>query len=152
MIRHCLSFSQLSTMQLYQILALRSEVFVVEQQCVYQDVDGKDLQCLHLLYYDTTQQSNLVGYARLLPPGLSYPTASIGRVVIHGSCRQSNHGRVLVNDAIELCQHYWSEQDITIGAQCYLLKFYQSLGFEVIGDEYLEDGIAHIDMQYIRNT
>ena len=144
--RFCLGFDFLNTRQVYDILALRSEVFVIEQNCIYQDIDNKDLLAHHLFYYSTDSQ--LIAYARLLPAGVSYPQASIGRILVRQSNRQDGIGKLLVEDAISTCQSLWPETGITIGAQCYLKNFYQTLGFESIDDEYLEDGIPHVDMRY----
>ncbi len=141
----CLSFSQLSTQQLYQLIKLRIDIFVVEQNCPYPELDDKDHQIgvKHLLGY---QEGKLVAYARLLPPGISYPEVSIGRIVTNQAYRQQGLGKQLINSALQHCEQLWPKQNIQIGAQLYLLNFYQSFAFKQISKEYLEDGIPHIDM------
>jgi len=141
----CLPFIQLSVFQLYDILKLRQEVFAVEQKCVYQDCDDKDLQGWHLMGYDEKRQ--LLAYARLLPKGISYPDyPSIGRIVSAPSARGTGAGRLLVQQSVEEMRQLFGDQPIKIGAQVYLLNFYQSFGFQTIGEAYLEDGIPHIHM------
>jgi ElaA protein len=145
----CLPFAQLSPFELYDILALRQEVFIVEQNCPYQDCDGKDQQGWHLLGRDA--EGRLVCYTRLLPPGVSYPGyASIGRVVSSPSVRGSGIGKELMRKSLEMCLHIFENQAIKIGAQSYLLRFYESLGFHSTGEEYLEDGIPHTKMVWSR--
>ncbi len=141
----CLPFEQLSVFQLYELMALRQAVFVVEQNCAYQDCDGKDVKGWHLMVYDESNQ--LIAYARLLPKGTSYPDyPSIGRIVSAASARGTGAGRWLVQQAIEQMRALYGNHPIKIGAQLYLLKFYQSFGFQEVGSEYLEDGIPHIEM------
>lgn len=143
---YCLPFNKLSGERLYRLLQLRSEVFVVEQTCIYQDMDGKDTHAdaLHLLMF---KQEQLLAYARILPSGLSYATPSIGRIVVAPSCRGSNLGRLVIAEAISQARETWPNEKITIGAQAHLLNLYQEFGFVCISEEYLEDGIPHIDMQ-----
>jgi len=137
-------FHQLSPKELYHILQLRSEVFVVEQNCVYLDADGKDEHALHL--YGLLDHT-LVAYARLLPQGISYDNyCSIGRVVSNPNFRQHGFGKALMQQAIAACATYFSNTPIKIGAQQYLQHFYESFGFVVVSDMYLEDGIPHITM------
>ncbi len=136
-------FNQLSLQELYSILQLRSEVFVVEQQCAYPDLDGKDQQCFHLCGWEN---NTLVAYARILPPGLSYAEASIGRVVSNPQYRKTGAGRSLMKMAIEKTFNQFGNVDIRIGAQKYLFNFYGSFGFTQCGPEYLEDGIPHVEM------
>ena len=140
------AFNQLSADDLYEILKLRSNVFVVEQNCVYPDLDEKDRhpQTMHVALKDKDEQ--LMAYARILPPNLSYPQPSIGRIVVDADYRNKGLARKIVQAAIELIQQHWPEQDIQIGAQEYLLAFYQSMGFENHSEMYLEDGIPHRDM------
>jgi len=141
----CLSFDELSPHTLYEILALRQEVFVVEQNCPYQDCDGKDLQSWHLMGRD--ELGKLICYTRLLPGGLAYQGyASIGRVVIAPSARGTGSGKVLMEKSIETCRQLFGNKPIKIGAQSYLLKFYQGFGFRSTGEEYMEDGIPHTKM------
>ncbi len=141
----CLPFSDLSTIQLYEILHLRSEVFVVEQNCVYQDLDRKDTQAgvEHLMMWD---EKILLGYARLLPAGISYDTPSIGRIIISPTSRDKGLGRVLIKEAMARTHSLWPNAAITIGAQSHLSAMYQSFGFSEVSETYLEDGIPHVDM------
>lgn len=137
------SFNELTTRELYSILQLRNEVFVVEQNCAYQDVDNKDLKSFHLMAFwgDT-----LAAYCRILPPGLSFNEASIGRVITAPSHRGKGVGIHLIEKAIEEAHHAFGGQSIKIGAQLYLKKFYEGFGFAQTSDVYLEDGIEHIEM------
>jgi ElaA protein len=137
------SFNELSPTELYKILRLRNEVFVVEQNCPYQDADNKDLKCHHLMLL---KNDELMAYARLVPPGLSFPQMSIGRVVTSPKARGTGAGRILMNMAIEQCYKFFGAGSIQIGAQAYLVSFYGSLGFKEVGEIYDEDGIPHIDM------
>lgn len=139
------AFDQLSLQELYTILTLRTNVFVVEQACPYPEVDGKDPNCLHLL---GTINGELVAYLRILPAGLRYDEVSIGRVVIKPSHRGEGLGRLMMEQAIHCITNEWKESQIKIGAQAYLEKFYQSLGFEPVSEVYLEDDIPHLDMLY----
>ena len=139
------AFNELSTVELYKILQLRSEVFVVEQSCVYQDVDDKDMKSHHLSAWDNDV---LVAYCRILPPGISFKDASIGRVLSAKNYRKTGAGRELMQRGITAALNQYGCTQITIGAQLYLELFYGSLGFKQISETYLEDGIPHIDMQY----
>lgn len=139
------AFDQLSLQELYTILTLRTNVFVVEQACPYPEVDGKDPNCLHLL---GTINGELVAYLRILPAGLRYDEVSIGRVVIKPSHRGKGLGCLMMEQAIHCITNEWKESQIKIGAQAYLEKFYQSLGFEPVSEVYLEDDIPHLDMLY----
>ena len=140
----CPSFNELSLQQLYDIMVLRQEVFVVEQDCPYLDADGKDQMSHHLMGYLDGQ---LVAYTRLVPKGISYENyISIGRVITAQSVRRDGYGKGLMKRSIEQIRKLYGEQDIKISAQCYLLKFYKGLGFQPIGEEYLEDDIPHIAM------
>lgn len=142
---YSLSFSQLSTDQLYELLKLRTDVFVVEQNCPYPELDDKDRidGVYHLLGFN---KKVLVAYARLLPPGVSYAQVSIGRVVVADRARSEGYGQCLISEALRHCEQYWPDQDIQIGAQVYLEKLYQTFGFARLSDNYLEDGIPHVDM------
>jgi len=144
-----LPFNALSLSDLYRILNLRAEVFVVEQDCPYQDLDGKDQASLHLWMED---EVGMTGYARLLPPGLAYPEAGIGRVVTAMRVRRSGQGKVLMHAAIAECQKHWPDHDIVIMAQSYLLAFYRDLGFVEERAEFLEDGIPHRWMRLTRQN
>lgn len=139
----CKAFASLTAAELYEALKLRSEVFVVEQNCVYLDLDDKDQDSYHLFGW---KDDNLHAYARILPPGLAFEEASIGRVVSSPASRKTGAGRALMNKAIEETFSLFGTQDIKIGAQLYLLDFYGSLGFKQVSDPYLEDGIQHIKM------
>lgn len=153
----CLPFAKLTVEQLYDMLRLRSEVFVVEQNCIYQDLDNKDRHenAYHLLEYqsygDTNVAPRLVAYARLLPAGLSYPSPSIGRIVSCPANRNIGLGKVIVAQAIAETHRLWPAMPITIGAQSHLSDFYKNFGFVEISESYLEDGIPHVDMQLPSN-
>ena len=140
------AFNELSVTELYELLRLRSEVFVVEQNCVFLDMDNKDQQCYHVLLYNDTQ---LVAYARVLPPGLSYKEASIGRIITSLAVRGTGAGKVLTTYAIEESRRLYGNGPIRIGAQVYAMKFYGQLGFKPDGEIYDEDGIDHIEMVLI---
>jgi ElaA protein len=139
----CLFFNDLSLAELYAILELRSEVFVVEQNCVFQDMDNKDQFCYHLMGWE---EGRLLAYTRLVPAGKSYPEMSIGRVVTSPKGRGRGLGKELMQQSILQCNNLFGPGTIRIGAQLYLLTFYKSLGFEPQGEMYLEDGIEHIEM------
>ncbi len=142
----CLRFDDLGVRQLHDVLALRSEVFVVEQQCVFLDIDGLDPQVWHLL--GSADDGRLLAYARLLPPGLKSPTdAVIGRVVTSPAARGSGVGRALMAEAVAHCGRLWPGHAITLHAQAHLERFYDGFGFAPIGEPYIEDGIPHIEMR-----
>lgn len=136
-------FTALSSAELYQLLQLRSEVFVVEQNCVYQDIDGKDEKALHVLGFS---DGKIVAYCRLFTAGDYFDTPSIGRVVIAQEYRDKKWGHSLMQEAIDAIAVHYGVQPITISAQLYLKKFYESHGFVQHGEQYLEDGIPHIKM------
>ena len=136
-------FSELTTNELYAILQLRSEVFVVEQDCVYQDLDFKDQQALHVIGY---KDDKIVAYTRIFKPGYYFENASIGRVVVAKNERKYGFGHVIMKASIEAIQENFKVNTIKISAQTYLKKFYESHEFSKIGKEYLEDGIPHIGM------
>jgi ElaA protein len=141
----CISFDELTLRELYDLLALRQEVFIVEQNCPYLDADGKDLNAWHLLGRD--ENDRLVCYTRLLPQNEVYEDyCSIGRVLSSRAVRGSGAGRALMEKSIDLCRSLFQGAPIKIGAQSYLLKFYESFGFESTGEEYIEDGIPHTKM------
>lgn len=137
------TFQELSLEELYQLLRLRSEVFVVEQNCVYQDIDDKDQKAVHLLGYS---EGVLVAYSRLFQPGDYFNQASIGRVIIKESYRNKKWGVLLMEESIRLMEEDLQQNEITLSAQLHLKKFYESLGFKCVGESYLEDGIPHIEM------
>lgn len=139
------TFQELTTQELYDILQLRSEVFVVEQDCVYQDIDGKDQKALHVLGY---KNNVVVAYTRIFKPGDYFEKASIGRVVVAKKERQHKYGYDIMEASIQAIKEHYNETNIKISAQCYLNKFYNNLGFKAIGEDYLEDGIPHIAMVY----
>ncbi len=147
-------FNQLSGEQLYALIKLRIDIFVVEQQCAYAELDNKDRhpQTLHLLAYDpatfTLEQAEPVAYARLLAPGVSYDSASIGRILVAHSYRGSQLSQQLLHRAITHCRQQWPTSAISIGAQAALQCFYRNFGFEPTSSIYDEDGIDHIDMCY----
>lgn len=140
-------FDELTTTELYRIMQLRLAVFSVEQNCAYQDADGKDLKCTHLAGYN--ENNELVAYARIVPAGISFTEVSIGRVITSEKVRGTGAGRELMRKAMELIEKEYGTIPIRIGAQCYLIKFYSSFGFEISGKEYLEDNIPHIEMLYL---
>ncbi len=139
----CKKFTELTTDELYAILRLRSEVFVVEQNCVFLDQDNKDQHCHHLTGW---QDDQLLGYSRIVPAGISYVESSIGRIVSSPAARGKGIGRELLTQSIHTLYMLYGERVIRIGAQYYLKKFYESFGFVQKGEIYLEDGIEHIEM------
>ena len=136
-------FKALTLEELYGILQLRSEVFVVEQDCVYQDLDGKDQKALHVV---GLKNNKVIAYARLFKPGEYFKEASIGRVVVSPSTRKEGYGVEIMRASIQAVKEQYNETTMRISAQKYLLKFYNSLGFVQEGEEYLEDGIPHVAM------
>lgn len=139
-------FSELTTREVYDILQLRSEVFVVEQDCVYQDIDGKDEIALHLFAY---KNKRMVAYARLFAPGDYFKEASIGRVIIEEIERKFGYGHQLMEVANRAVETHFNTSKVHLSAQQYLVKFYNAHGYLEIGDGYLEDGIPHIGMEKI---
>lgn len=139
----CKYFDELTPYELYAIIKLRNEVFVVEQNCVFQDADNKDQKCFHLMGW---AGDNLAAYCRLVPPGVAYKCLSIGRIVTLPMHRNKGAGKALLIAAIYQCNLLFGKQTIQIGAQLYLKKFYESFGFLQTSDIYDEDGIPHIEM------
>lgn len=137
------TFTDLSVQQLYDMLQLRSEVFVVEQDCVYQDIDGKDQKALHILGY---KHEKLVAYTRVFKPNDYFEEASIGRVLVKENERHHNYGNAIMKASIKAIKTHYKETLIRISAQTYLKQFYNNLDFFEVGEEYLEDGIPHINM------
>ena len=138
-------FSELSTEELYDILKLRCEIFVVEQDCVYNDLDGLDKSAIHqFLKKDNT----IIAYSRLLKPGTRFPDYSIGRVVVKESERGTGLGIKMMEEAKKFILNEWGANKIKVSAQKYLKKFYEDLGFEIVTEEYLEDGIPHFGMLF----
>lgn len=136
-------FQQLSTDELYAILQLRSEVFVVEQDCVYQDIDYKDQKALHILGF---KNNTLIAYTRIFKPGDYFESASIGRVIVKADERKHQYGYDIMESSIMAIKIHYNETKIKISAQVYLKNFYNNLGFKEIGENYLEDGIPHVQM------
>lgn len=139
----CKYFDELTVHELYAIIRLRNEVFVVEQDCVFQDADNIDQQCYHLMGFN---EDGLVAYTRLVPAGVTYTEMSIGRVVNSPKCRGNGAGKALMQQSIEACYRLFGKQNIKIGAQLYLKKFYEGFGFVQCSEVYDEDGIDHIKM------
>ncbi|WP_026836854.1 GNAT family N-acetyltransferase [Gillisia sp. JM1] len=137
------TFQELSLKELYEVLALRSEVFVVEQDCIYQDIDGKDQKALHILGYKDEQ---LVAYTRCFKKGDYFDEASIGRVLVKENHRKHAYGHIIFEASVKEIKSRYNSEIIKISAQKYLIKFYESHGFKQIGEGYLEDGIPHIEM------
>jgi ElaA protein len=137
-------FEELTVYELYNIMRLRAEVFIVEQNCPYQDADGKDLKSFHLMGYD--EDKELVVYSRILPQHVSYPEASIGRVVSSPKVRGTGAGKKLMDKSLEIISQKFGNVPVKIGAQAYLKKFYEGFGFVQTSEEYMEDNIPHIEM------
>jgi ElaA protein len=137
-------FSQLSTQELYDILKLRCEVFIIEQNCVYLDIDSKDQKAIHVLGY---YNNELVAYSRLFDAGDYFENASLGRVIVATKYRDRKWGNNLMIEAIAAIKKYYNKTQITISAQLYLQRFYESHGFIVTSESYLEDDIPHIEMK-----
>ncbi len=136
-------FDELSIHELYAILQLRSEVFVVEQDCVYEDLDFKDQKALHVFGF---KNDKIIAYTRIFGPGDYFKEASIGRVVVKDTERKYGYGHDLMKASINAITISFSTLEITISAQVYLKNFYETHGFNKVGEEYLEDGIPHIEM------
>ena len=139
----CKYFDRLTPYELYAVIKLRNEVFVVEQNCVFQDADDKDQKCYHLMGFAGEE---LAAYARLVPAGVSYTYMSIGRIVTSPKYRKMNFGKALIKEAIVACYELFGSNCIKIGAQLYLKTFYESFGFTQTSNVYDEDGIPHIEM------
>ena len=137
------AFDELTLRELYELLQLRTEVFTVEQNCVFQDIDGADDQAMHLL---GTQNNQLVAYARCFPAGVKFAEASIGRVVTRSLARGSGLGHLLIQQAVSSVCGLWGPQPIRIGAQARLKAYYSGHGFVDVGVPYVEDGIDHLEM------
>lgn len=143
----CTHFAQLSPFDLYAILGARQDVFMLEQQCLYPDIDGADLDAHHLLGWRTVDgQRTLAAYLRLLAPGVKYAEMSIGRVITPAASRGSGAGMALLTEGIAQAGRLYPGQRIRIGAQLYLEQFYQRFGFATVSAPYDEDGILHIEM------
>lgn len=139
------TFDELANKELYSILRLRSEIFVVEQNCIYQDMDNKDLKAYHLMAVD---KGELVAYLRILNKGVSYKETSIGRVVVKKEYRRRKLGLEIINRAIDYIKDIMKENEIRISAQVYAKNLYKKAGFKEVSEEYLEDDIPHVEMLY----
>lgn len=139
-----LRFDDLTLEQLYQVLDLRERVFVIEQKCLYRDIDGLDVQARHLLGVAAT--GKLVAYLRLLAPGQRFPEPGIGRIVTDPAVRGEGHGRALMEEGLRRAEELYPGMPIRMSAQRYLEQFYAAYGFEPVGDPYDEDGIEHREM------
>lgn len=137
------TFAELTVFELYDLLHLRSEIFVVEQDCVYQDLDGKDVNALHIL---GKKNGKIIAYTRCFKPGAYFNEASIGRVIVDAKQRKYSYGHDIMNASINAIKDWYNSDVIKISAQSYLIKFYESHGFHVTGKEYIEDGIPHTEM------
>tara|TARA_B100000508_G_C11364562_1_gene230603 strand:+ start:228 stop:680 length:453 start_codon:yes stop_codon:yes gene_type:complete len=137
------TFQELKLNELYDLLRLRAEVFVVEQDCIYQDIDGKDQKAIHVL---GTSEGKLIAYTRCFSPGSYFEEAAIGRVVVSKNFRNQDFGYQIMEASIQAVEEIYKTSTIKISAQEYLSRFYESLGFQPTGKEYLEDGIPHIEM------
>lgn len=138
------TFDELTNKELYEILKIRNEVFIMEQDCHYLDLDNKDYKAHHIFYINSNEE--IAAYARLLPKGVSYPQASIGRVATTKAYRRQELGIDLMKKSIDFILNNYETDAIKISAQTYLLEFYKKFGFNPIGEEYLEDEIPHIAM------
>lgn len=136
-------FNQLTTQELYDLLRLRAEIFVVEQTCIYNDLDGLDKDAVHMII---KKDDEIVGCSRLLQPGMRFPDFSIGRVVVKKNMRGTGLGKKIMEEAKKYMIEKWNAQNINVSAQKYLQKFYEDLGFSVATKEYLEDRIPHVGM------
>ncbi|QIE59881.1 GNAT family N-acetyltransferase [Rasiella rasia] len=137
------TFDELTIYELHDTLQLRSEVFVVEQDCVYQDIDGKDSKALHII---GRNNGKIVAYTRCFAPGIYFKEAAIGRVVVDKNQRAFGFGHDIMKASIDAIEKRFRTKNIKLSAQTYLIKFYESHGFKTTGSEYLEDGIPHVAM------
>ncbi|MGL4786864.1 MAG: GNAT family N-acetyltransferase [Cetobacterium sp.] len=141
----CKKFNELTLEELYEILKLRSEVFVVEQKCIYNDIDGKDLTSSHIII---KENGKIKAYLRALQPGVSYEDASLGRVLVSPDARGKGYAKIIVTKGVEYILNNFNTTKITIGAQEYLKNFYSEIGFKPISEVYDEDGSPHLDMTF----
>ena len=137
------NFDSISKEELYDVLSLRQRVFIIEQDCFYEDLDYSDQEANHILLY---KDNNLIGYSRVFPPGIKYDAASIGRIVVDDKFRGMEYGKMITTESIEFIKNNFSKSDISISAQFRLVHFYENLGFKIEGSVYLEDNIDHIKM------
>ena len=136
-------FSELGASELYGILKLRSQVFVVEQECIYQDLDGRDTDAIHVFLKDGAE---IIACLRVLPAGSLYEQVCIGRVV--SAIRKKGHGGIILKEGIRAAREYFGADKIFISAQTHAVSFYSSMGFKAVGEEYMDDGIPHVGMIY----
>ena len=136
-------FNSISKVELYDVLSLRQRVFIIEQDCFYEDLDYSDQDANHLLLY---KDNKLIAYSRVFPPGIKYDAASIGRIVTDLDYRGRGYGKIITQESIQFLKNNFPESDISISAQYRLVDFYENLGFEREGNVYLEDDIDHIKM------
>lgn len=141
-------FDELTARKLYEILKLRVDVFIVEQNCPYPELDGLDQESIHLAY---TENERILAYARLVPAGVKYGQPSIGRVIVHPDARSRGLAKELLTRSIDYIFSEWEPQEIQLQGQVYLQKFYESFGFVAVSDAYDEDGIPHVDMKLAKN-
>ena len=137
------NFDTISKEELYDVLSLRQRVFIIEQDCFYEDLDYSDQDANHLLLY---KDNKLIGYSRVFPPGIKYDAASIGRIVVDEKFRSKGYGKIITTESIEFIKNNFPNSDISISAQFRLVHFYENLGFKIEGSVYLEDNIDHIKM------
>ena len=137
------TFSELTNFELYEIMRLRQDVFVVEQQCLFRDIDGRDLSASHMLL---ERDGSVMAYCRILPPDESDETVAIGRFVVSQHVRRQGYGHAMMSDAVRFCQQTFPRNAILIRAQSHLTAFYEKHGFHQVGDEYIEDGIPHTEL------
>ena len=142
------NFESISKEELYDVLSLRQRVFIIEQDCFYEDLDYSDQDAIHLLLY---KDNKLIGYSRVFQPGIKYDAASIGRIVIDLYYRGRGYGKSITQEAIQFLKNNFPGSDISISAQYRLVNFYKDLGFEIEGEVYLEDNIDHIKMTLVAN-
>lgn len=141
-------FDELTARKLYEILKLRVDVFIVEQNCPYPELDGLDQESIHLAY---TENDRILAYARLVPAGVKYGLPSIGRVIVHPDARSRGLAKELLTRSIDYIFSEWEPQEIQLQGQVYLQKFYESFGFVPVSPAYDEDGIPHVDMKLSKN-
>ena len=145
---HWKKFSQLSVFELYEILKIRQTVFVVEQQCIYQDADDLDSHSWHLFFKssDAQNEQQIIAYLRVVLPNYKYAEPAIGRVLVTHDARGQGVGKLLTEKALQLLRSEFPKQAVRISAQQHLLDFYSQLGFNVVSEPYDEDGIMHVEM------
>ena len=141
-------FDELTARKLYDFLKLRVDVFIVEQDCPYHELDGLDQESIHMAY---TENNQTLAYARLVPAGVKYEVPSIGRVIVHPDARSRGLAKELMAKSIDFILTEWQADEIQLQGQVYLKGFYESFGFVPVSEEYDEDGIPHIDMKLAKN-